>query len=314
MTNLKNEIMDNYQIRKSYKDKSRFIEFISKYFNEKNIHYEVEGYEDFFKSRNIVIGDLKEAQIIFTAHYDTCARIPFPNFITPKNKLIYALYSIFLGVIMVFFALIVRDIVRFLTLSDILSKVSYIFVVLFFLYMILFGKANKHTANDNTSGVVALLSIIDKLNDEERKKCAFVFFDNEEIGLIGSGKLKKKYNDVIKNKLLINFDCVSDGDYMMFVFDKTSNYSPLSEEIKKLCEDLKIKYSKEVLFETTKTAFYPSDQIHFNNTIAVAGLNKSKIFGYYMDKIHTKKDLVFKEENIEFLVDIMTNLIKNKAH
>jgi hypothetical protein len=42
-----------------------------------------------FGGRNIVIGNPDTAKVLYTAHYDTCARLPFPNFITPKNIFIY---------------------------------------------------------------------------------------------------------------------------------------------------------------------------------------------------------------------------------
>ena len=37
---------------------------------------------------------------------------------------------------------------------------------------------------------------------------AFVLFDNEERGLLGSKALNKKYSDLLKNKMVINFDCI----------------------------------------------------------------------------------------------------------
>lgn len=78
MNSLIKTILDKYQVRKSYKDKSRFIELLTEYFNNNNIKYDIEEYNDFFKTRNIVVGDINEADIVFTAHYDTCARMIFP--------------------------------------------------------------------------------------------------------------------------------------------------------------------------------------------------------------------------------------------
>ena len=58
----------------------------------------------------------------------------------------------------------------------------------------------------------------------------------------------KKHKQAMKNKLLINFDCVSDGFNFIFA------------------------------------------------------LKKSKKLGIlYMDRIHTKKDTIYQEENIDFL-------------
>ena len=47
--------------------------------------------------------------------------------------------------------------------------------------------------------------------------------------------------------------------------------------------------------------FYPSDQRCFVRGAGVCALKKSRWFGYYMDKIHTRRDCAFDEENIALL-------------
>ena len=80
----------------------------------------------------------------------------------------------------------------------------------------LFGKANKHTANDNTSGVITIIESAIKLPKDLRDEVCFVLFDNEELGLLGSSAFAKEYKEYVKNKLIINFDCVSDGNDIFF--------------------------------------------------------------------------------------------------
>ena len=58
---------------------------------------------------------------------------------------------------------------------------------------------------------------------------------------------------------------------------------------------------KTVLIENAKGIYYPSDQKNFKKNIAVAALKNSK-FGLYMDRIHTPKDTVMDERNIDMLV------------
>ena len=84
------------------------------------------------------------------------------------------------------------------------------------------GPANKRNANDNTSGVILLLEILSQLTEEQRAQTAIVFFDNEEIGLLGSAQFKKRYWKEMETKLLINFDCVSDGDYFLIAETKAA--------------------------------------------------------------------------------------------
>ena len=47
--------------------------------------------------------------------------------------------------------------------------------------------------------------------------------------------------------------------------------------------------------------FYPSDQAAFRRGVGVCALKKSKLFGWYMDRIHTKRDTVLDEINIDLL-------------
>ena len=45
------------------------------------------------------------------------------------------------------------------------------------------------------------------------------------------------------------------------------------------------------------------------DTVAVAALKKSKVVGLYMDRIHTPKDTILDEKNVEILVMGMMNYI-----
>ena len=47
--------------------------------------------------------------------------------------------------------------------------------------------------------------------------------------------------------------------------------------------------------------FYPSDQAAFRRGVGVCALKKSRVFGWYMDRIHTKRDTVLEETNIDLL-------------
>ena len=112
---------------------------------------------------------------------------------------------------------------------------------------------------------------------------------------------------VAKDKLIINFDCVSDGDNILFVPKKGAYYATgMIEEAFSPTEKYEGKYSVEV----ARKAFYPSDQINFNRGVGVSALNKTKGGILYMDKIHTNKDTVYNEENIEFLKEGAIKLAK----
>ena len=89
MTTLSELIFSDYQVRKTKKQKLRFIELMQSRFPELRIEE-----SRILHNRNLVIGDMERARVILSAHYDTCAALPFPNFIMPKNIPITVLYSL----------------------------------------------------------------------------------------------------------------------------------------------------------------------------------------------------------------------------
>lgn len=242
--------------------------------------------------------------MIYTAHYDTCATLPFPNFITPKNFIIYILFQIGL-VIALIASLFIITILLFL------FKVPYpleiIEVILWaIMALMLFGPANKHTANDNTSGITVIIDTINSLPDELKENAAFILFDLEEAGLIGSISYRLKHNKALKNKLLINFDCVSDGNNILIkVKRKAKTYIPAIKAAFKSNDNYSIGIA-------TRRVFYPSDQELFPCGVAVAALRKTKLFKIqYMNRIHTKRDVIYNEENINYLVNCSIALLNN---
>lgn len=318
MTEFTKEIFECHQVRKSRKQKTAFLEYLNGFCEKRGYSLKVE--KGSLGARNAVVGDPDGAQVIYTAHYDTCPVLPFPNFITPKSIVIYLLYQLLIvgAIVALFFgvsflaglgvgALIANGILSE-GIADLLAFL--IFLILYFgmLALLLAGPANKHTANDNTSGVITLLSIMDRLPEAQRGKVAFVFFDLEETGLIGSSSFAKAHPKVRENTLLINFDCVSDGKNILLVAkkDAAGEIGRLSEAFVSE-EDFKVEIA-------SKGVFYPSDQSKFKHGVGVASLKYSKLLRTeYMDRIHTPRDVIFEEENIAFLCDCSLRLAEVMA-
>lgn len=318
MTILSNTIFEKFQARKTRKQKTAFINFMRG--NIPNVKVEEGG---LLKSRNIVVGDVAKADVVYTAHYDTCARLPFPNFIAPKNIPVYILYNCVIAACLlclyyifftiVFTAITILGILDIPVLSPVLAFIAAYLeflltpLLLTCLGLLYFGPANKSTANDNTSGVITLCEIYDALTEKERERAAFVFFDHEELGMFGSRFFRKKHKEEMKEKLLINLDCVSSGDTIMLVMSKKAE--------QKYGEKIKAAYEgegngKKILFESASKTFYPSDQSGFRYGVGVAAFKESKTFGLYMDKIHTKKDTEWDEQNIECIAACSAGLVK----
>lgn len=297
MTETTNEIFKKYQIRKSQKQKSAFIEYVNHLTSKWGYSARVE--KGMFGARNIVIGDPAKAKVIYTAHYDTCPVLPFPNFITPKCITLYLLYQV--GIIFAIFAAVAVCIGVLAFLAEALNlgaaftfwatEIAYFGL----LFLLLAGPANKHTANDNTSGVTLLIDIMHDLPNEERDAVAFVFFDLEEMGLFGSMSFARKHKKEMKDKLLLNFDCVSDGENILFALrKKAKKYRTAIETAFEVKNGFKIDVAD-------RGVFYPSDQMQFSCGVGVATLRATKGGLLYMNRIHTRRDVIYREENIAFL-------------
>lgn len=299
MTDAANYLLEHLQVRKSADQKANFRKWVIRVLKDAGYDPRVESGGILVKSNNVVVGDVERADVIFTAHYDTCSVLPISNFITPQNMLIYLLYQVLICVPM--FALAIAAEVLLLTLWPDCPMWLALFVIYavlgFCIWWLYFGPANKHTANDNTSGVATLLEILLSLPEGMRSNAVFVFFDNEEKGLLGSKQFKKVHGKLLKDALLINFDCVSDGDYIQFY------PSAKQKKEKSVLLDLENAFQSS----NSKTVqivrgfgFYPSDQKSFPGGVGVAALHKSW-FGYWLGRIHTRRDKVFQTENIELL-------------
>ena len=79
------DVLAKYEIRKTRKQKDAFLTAVTDYTNRAGYTVRVE--KGNFGARNVVIGDADRAKYLVTAHYDTCAWMPVPNFITPCNFL-----------------------------------------------------------------------------------------------------------------------------------------------------------------------------------------------------------------------------------
>lgn len=297
ISDVSNHIIDNFMIRKSKKQKTEFIEYLSCKLGF-DVRVEKSG-----SSRNIVVGNLESAKYVFTAHYDTCATLFFiPNFLTPKNIFIFILYQLFLTVLMLGIALGVGALAAVLTgfinpaMSANVFSIGFIVTLFLIIFQMMVGYRNKNNYNDNTSGVVTLVELMKRMPEKYLNDVCFVFFDNEEKGLLGSQAFNKMHKKLMNEKLLFNFDCVSDGDYFLFVYKRLDQVF-----IDKLYKCFNSSNKHLEIIKASK-AIYPSDQKSFKNGVGIAAFNKGKRIGLYMNKIHTKKDVVFEEENINLLV------------
>ena len=299
MTELTYEIMKNYQVRKTREQKTAFIELLKRYFPDMRV--ETGG---MLKCRNIVIGDVENADVVFGAHYDTCKVLPVPNILLPKRPILFMLYQFLILIPLLLASLASLVGVLMVTGDFLVSWLAMVVVYGMGGWFLFGGRANTHTANDNTSGVVTLCEAYKMMEPGQRRNAAFVFFDHEETGLWGSSLFRRMHRCAMREKLLVNFDCVSDGDHFLIIAGKKARVK-YGEELRSAFSDIE---GKCVRLEKAATTLFPSDQMRFPCSVGVAALKRKRMIGLYLDRIHTKHDTVFREENIAYFAESICRL------
>lgn len=302
------DVLQRFPIRKSKKQKTAFLKEAIDYFEKTGYRSTVE--KGSFGCRNLVVGDPATAKYLITAHYDTCARLPFPNLLTPCNFLAFLGYQLFTVVYMLVFVFAFAVVTQLLTQNE--GATFYVSYIAFwaFLLLMLVGPANKHNANDNTSGVVTVMEIATALPEQYRCDVCFVLFDLEEAGLIGSASYQNKHKAQTKNQIVLNLDCVGDGDeIVLFPNSRMKKNKIAMDVIRKVCGQAG---NKTLSVKERGFAIYPSDQSNFPQGVGIAAFNKGWA-GLYLSRIHTSKDTILDAENVIILRDRLLAIARDRA-
>ena len=296
-----NEINNLFPIRRRAEQKLRFYDYVRSELGVERVKKEILEK----KHENIVIGDISKAKVVFTAHYDTPATSLIPNMMFPANKVIGMMiqmaYPIAMALLSLFAAYLLGDAFG--------MGQSGIVIVYFVLYFGLFYCStrlvtNKHNKNDNTSGVATILSIASGVNDNQ---VAFVLFDNEEKGLLGSKAFNKKHKKLFEDKMVINFDCVGNGDQMIFIANEKSVGLPEYELLKSI---LTPDDNFEIHHLPFKKSLGNSDHKSFACGVGVVASHRARFVKFFTGRIHTERDTVADSKNVYFLTEKMTQFIE----
>ena len=308
-----NLLNEKFGVRRKNEEKKAFRDFVVGEAEKMGLSAKVETTGD-GKNENVIVGDPERAKVVLTAHYDTPAASLFPNIMIPRNIPLFFAYQMLPVMFMLTIALSISYLVGMAWLEDERAYMLTFLALYYGLYFLMFrGFSNPKNYNDNTSGVATLLEIMRGLSEEEKERVAFIFFDNEEKGKKGSKAYFKDHESVMKDKLLINFDCVGNGETVVFI---------AKEEAEKREEYKALKSSFAPKGEYT-TEFYPmrgsesnSDYKSFPQGIGCMACKRTKGGLLYTPAIHTPRDTVAKDENIEYIKEGIFKFlveIKNEA-
>ena len=269
--------------------KTRFLEFAKK-------EFENLGYTDIKvdEKRNLIVGDASKAKIVYTAHYDTP---PLSPYITPFTRIFGHLIGSLIGGLGIFIALYFLTEWFWRQIDIIPGLVDWIrgdnqpgfweqamphiipIITSVALYALTFLVPNPNNANDNTSGVLGVLHtamLLRRLNRAD--DVAFVLFNLEELGLIGSTHFRETHKGA--KFFLINYDMLGVGEIPLLGYRNNK-----SRRLARTLADTHEGKAKHSSFFT-----YASDNTVFDNSLLVAGVSRSMFGATYAPGIHLPWD------------------------
>ncbi|MCL2568159.1 MAG: M28 family metallopeptidase [Oscillospiraceae bacterium] len=260
--------------------------------------------------RNLVVGP-PDADILFTAHYDTPARNGWVMLL-PLAKIVGMGIATLLSVPILVTLVNPRFALGLFGIDLIDHNIPEEAFILFFIAvcLLLFAIKNPHNHNDNSSGCIGVYNVatIVAENPDLRGKCAFVFFDMEEAGLFGSGafaKWRRKHYPGKENSRVINLDCIADGDILVCA---SAAKSAAVTERAQMAEFLRTE-GFETVQKTSNLLGYLSDHAKFPRGVGLMFLRRSRLGGLYIPNIHTGKDQVCDLDQIERLSESIVKYV-----
>ena len=318
-----NVLTEEHGARMTRNHKSLFREWIA--FLAKEMGYSAKT-EDCFLAKNVVIGNPKKAKIVLTAHYDTPPQLPY-NFIMKQIKNFGIGLPTTLGVNMLATDILLKNgsseaiklaLIGAHGAADLAGLAMVGLGGLAVYSMGFLGGENQNNFDDNSSGVLTLIGLMDyykNLPPEKRDEVAFVFFDNEEKGLIGSlcysakHRLQKRgFSEVrqIKNQAFINYDCVGVGKRVNVIYTGNVKKEFVTDLVKEV-EKMESKGYKTKAFKSTLHSM--SDHLAFNGSLGNVTILCDDENDPVVNHIHSGKDDLLKLSNVEDIVEMSAKQI-----
>ncbi len=260
------------------------------------------GYDAKLSSRrratNVVVGDMEKAKIVLCARYDTGLRELLPQFICPTRPVTYFLYQALTPVLMLLVSFILSFALTFAIQRPALTLPLFVVLLLGMLMYLRFGPSETRTANGNTSGVAALLGVMESLTPRHRGTVALAFLD------AGGGKALKANFPSLREKAVINVECIGCGDEILILPSKYTRWNgELLDAINECFENTE---TKTCFLKTDGLVYYPSENRAFRYNSAICACKKVAGFGRFVKQLSSEID----EENLEVVRKGLVKLIE----
>ena len=298
------DVLREFPVRKTGRQKSRFLEAVQSYGEHLGYRTTVESGAK--GTRNVVLGDPETARFLITAHYDTPAMLWCPNLTMPCNAVMNALCQLLNFLVLMLPAFAVGGGVLYLTEKPLYGALAMLAAVIATIFLMAFGIPNPRNANDNTSGVIALLEIPSSMPQNLRNRVCFVLFDKEQVAMLGSAAHRRKHPTASKIQTVVNLNCVGDGDTIMFFPNKT-----MAENVNLLCLE-RACGNKIVKIHRKGWASCVSDHVGFERGVGVMALRRGKL-GYWLGRTRTIRDKNLEYTNVNILRACLITYIGSHA-
>ena len=301
----KDVLLTFFPVRRSATQKEEFRKWLIKELKRAGHKATEEKYGKYNGTVNVIAGDPERATVFLAAHYGTATRMLLPNYVSPTNPFFHVGYHFLAGFILVLLALVLSFVVTFPVNRPDLTFPLFVIFTVGILLITAYGPANKNNANNNTSGVLALLSIARRMPKNDR--ICYVFFDNNERSLLGAKSFKKQHPGA-ERTLFIDFNCVGNGEEMLLMPSKYSRWdedmlAALDEAFADVEQsDTKLRLINQGL------VYYPSDCRKFKFHLSVAACKKG-VLGHHIPYLNSKMDTVLDCDNIRMLADGMERFL-----
>lgn len=314
-------IVSLFPVRKSTVQKLAFRDTVQRHAEQMGYTVSVESGRSGCK--NLIIGDPVNAKYLIAAHYDTAAELPVANRLYADNPLMHVLWQFYMAFAVLLIPLICALLgtqiasILYMQFNPMLNTnhmtglAAIVFLVLFTVFycisclMTIYGPANRNNANDNTSGVLTLLEILDSIPQNQRHKVCFVLFDQNKRGMKGSAAYRKAHQKEIQEQLVLNLCCVGNGEHiLMSPNGKLKDRTKLAP-LYKCCGYFD---NRSILVKEKGSLPYPADHNRFPYGINISAYQKGKS-GHYIDRLHTSKDTVLDITNVNLLRAALVSMI-----
>ncbi|MEL6718690.1 MAG: M28 family peptidase [Bacteroidota bacterium] len=244
---------------------------------------------------------VKSPEFIILAHYDTPTMLPpwFEPFIRIFGHTRPFVLSL---ILLAFFALLIYLPGKIFAIIAIVIGLSFLMILL----------PNPKNYNDNTSGVLGLLSLAEELKDIARAKCRvkFVLVDNEEMVLTGAEHLRDIWEEEgasFGDARILSLDCIGWGKQPVIIRNGPSYVG---------VELLSIFQEEKPESKLVNMGFMPlNDNYIFRDSgaVLVSYMNKASIKNsYYIKNIHSIFDKRIDLNQVKWIVDNILEYMKRQ--